>query len=129
MINAIVSMPSPFYGNSITEALTKTGKFRVRNLKRCSEKGILTACRDARADVVLMGVSVVQSYTLPERTEIARQIRARFPDCKIILFVDENVSDAQTAGITMLRQVRIIDGFLYASGSMEYLVATMESII
>ena len=59
---------------------------------------------------------------------VIRDIRAKAPECRIVLFLDELVSPEQTVGVKNLRQARLIDGFLYASGTMEYLVATLESI-
>ena len=38
------------------------------------------------------------------------------------MFLDERISEEQTEGVKQLRQARLIDGFLYASNSMEYLV-------
>ena len=49
-------------------------------------------------------------------------------DEPIVLFLDERVSEEQTEGVKQLRQARLIDGFLYASNSMEYLVDTLESL-
>ena len=141
MINLAISMPGQFYRDAITKVLEKTGNFRVQPLEEHTKKtqggenlGYLLTARDGppnmwnTPDVALLGVSVYQGYTLRERQELIQELKTRAPDCRIVLFVDELVSPEQTEGITTLRQARLIDGFLYASGTMEYLIATLESI-
>ena len=128
MINTVVNMPSAFYGDSITAALEQTGNFRVRNLSQSAPMAVEAAIRETDADILLMGVSVVSGFTLAAREKISRRTRIAFPRCKIVLLVDERVSEAQTAGVKALAQVRLADDFLYASGSMDYLVAKLETI-
>ena len=127
MINLAISVPGKFYTDAITEALEKTGNFRVWPLEESREAaGNLSMIRGP--EVVLLGVSVRQGFTLKERQGVIRGLRERAPNCKIVLFLDEHISPEQTRDVTSLRQARLIDGFLYASGTMEYLVATIESI-
>ena len=130
MINLAISMPGKFYLEAITKALEKTGNFRILTMDekkdgRLIKEGMPFA---AKPDVVLLGVSVLQGFTLEERQSVIKKVRERAPNCKIVLFLDEVVSKEQTEGVKSLKQVRLIDGFLYASGTMEYLVATLESI-
>ena len=142
MIQLAISMPGQFYGDAITKALEKSGNFRVRRLEDFSRDGPAEPVDEVRnkeewksaawkgtaPEVALLGISVHQGYTLKERREIIQGLRARAPDCRIVLFLDELVSPEQTEGVKSLKQARLIDGFLYASGTMEYLVATLESI-
>lgn len=120
MIDVWISVPGKFYLDAITKALERTGNFRV--------KPLTDSVQELSADIALLGISVVQGYTLNERRELIGKIREAQPNCKIVLFLDEVVSSEQTEGVTSLKQARVIDGFLYASGTMEYLVATLESI-
>ena len=119
MINLAISVPGKFYTDAITSALERTGNFRVQPLKEDARDG---------PDVALLGVSVHEGYTLKERRSLIESIHGRAPNCKVVLFLDELVSPEQTAGVKSLKQARVIDGFLYASGTMEYLVATLESV-
>ena len=124
MINLAISVPGNFYRDAITKALEKTGDFRVRAL----EEYDFEAPKADKPEVALLGVSVHQGFTLKERRVDIQNIRNRAPNCRIVLFLDELVSPEQTEGVKNLKQARLIDGFLYASGTMEYLVATLESI-
>ncbi len=124
MINLAISVPGKLYTDAITKALEKTGNFRISPL----EGGSRDELYHSELDVALLGVSVHQGYTLKERQKNIQQLRECAPNCKIVLFLDEVVSPEQTNGVKSLKQARLIDGFLYASGTMEYLVATLESI-
>ena len=154
MINLALSVPGNFYTDAITKALEKTGNFRVQPLivsdrdmakgrepteqtdtdgdrKQSNLKDMLREYEragKAPPDVALLGVSVYPGYTLKERQDVIRGLRASTPNCKIVMFIDELVSPEQTDGVKSLKQARLIDGFLYASGTMEYLVATLESV-
>ena len=119
MINLAISVPGKFYTDAITIALEQTGNFRVQPLKEDARDG---------PDVALLGVSVHEGFTLKERHEVIKSLRTRQPNCRIVMFIDELVSPEQTEGVIDLKQARVIDGFLYASGTMDYLVATLESI-
>ncbi|MBR4731800.1 MAG: hypothetical protein IK081_03430 [Lachnospiraceae bacterium] len=120
MIQLAISVPGQFYSDAITKALEQTGNFRVRQMEEDLTPEL--------PEVALLGVSVHQGYTLKERKSQIQRIRERAPNCRIVLFLDELVSPEQTEGVKSLKQARLIDGFLYASGTMEYLVATLESI-
>lgn len=130
MINLAISMPGKFYLEAITKALEQTGNFRIRTMDEKTKEGFINEGMPfaVKPDVVLLGVSVLRGFTLEERRNVIQSIRERAPNCKIVLFLDEVVSKEQTEGVKSLKQARLIDGFLYASGTMEYLVATLESI-
>ena len=143
MIEVAISMPGRFYGDAITKALEQTGNFRVRVLDEnrfigdggaksieCSKWISAGGFLETRhgPDVALLGVSVVRGYTLGDRENLIRKIRENASECRIVLFLDEEVSREQTDGVKSLKQAKVIDGFLYASGTMDYLVATLESI-
>ena len=120
MTEVAISMPGKFYLDAISKALEQTGNFRVKTLAEPLEGD--------KPDIALLGVSVLNGYTLGERRSLIERIREKLPSCRIVLFLDEVVSREQTEGVKNLKQARVIDGFLYASGTMEYLVATLESI-
>lgn len=142
MIRLGISVPGKLYTDAITKALEETGNFRVCPLEEVcpyvfgekSEAGednsirSTMAWKESEPEVVLLGVSVRQGYTLKERRDVIERLRERQPNCRIVLFLDELVSPEQTTGVKNLKQAKLIDGFLYASGTMDYLVATLESV-
>ncbi|MBO7450544.1 MAG: hypothetical protein J6U54_09260 [Clostridiales bacterium] len=126
MIRIAMDLPGQFYSEAIGDALGKTGNFRVSSL---IEKNKLPedTVREYRPDEVLLGISTLSGYTLVDRMFFIRKVRRMAPLCKIILFFDESVSEEITEGVKSLKQCRLIDGFLYSSLPMNYLVATLES--
>ena len=153
MIDLAISMPGEFYRDAITRALERSGNFRVTALaERYGGRGLGSdtaktsggpgnmgngksggggpggAAGPPDPEVALLGISVAKGYTLGERKKVIERIRHELPECKILLFLDEEVSPEQTEGVKQYRQAKLIDGFLYASGTMEYLVATLESL-
>ena len=135
MVNILLSVPGKFYQDAITDALEQTGNFRVCSPeeKKSSfnregpDDGLLGKAWEG-AEIALLGISVQKGFTLGERKEVIRKLREEKPECRIVLFIDEVVSPEQTEGVKNLKQAKLIDGFLYASGTMDYLVATIESI-
>ena len=128
MIDLAISMPGEFYRDAITRALERTGNFHVTALaEHYGGGGPGGAAGPPEPEVALLGISVARGYTLGERKKVIDRMRQELPECKIFLFLDEGVSPEQTEGVKQYRQAKLIDGFLYASGTMEYLVATLES--
>ncbi len=128
MIKLLVNMAGDFYADCTALALERTGNFRVEKHQEPDAETMELRLREFPADVLLLGVSVLSGYTVEDRKPLIRAVRSRLPESRIVLFLDERVSEEQTEGVKQLRQARLIDGFLYASNSMEYLVDTLESI-
>ena len=128
MIKLLVNMAGNFYADCTAQALERTGNFRVEKQTSPEPESMELRLREFPADILLLGVSAVCGYTVEDRTPIIRSVRRKLPDSRIVLFLDEQVSREQTQGVKHLRQAHLIDGFLYASNSMEYLVDTLESI-
>ena len=122
MIKLLVNMAGDFYADCTALAL------RVEKHPEPDAETMELRLREFPADVLLLGVSVLSGYTVEDRKPLIRAVRSRLPESRIVLFLDERVSEEQTEGVKQLRQARLIDGFLYASNSMEYLVDTLESI-
>ena len=128
MIKALVNMTGAFYADCIAEALARTGNFRVEKQTEADAGALELRLRAFPADVVLLGVSLLAGYTVTDRLPVICGARRMLPRSRIVLFLDEQLSPEQTESVKQLRQARLIDGFLYASNSMDYLVDTLESI-
>ena len=129
MIRSVISMSSSFYSDSILAALDRTGNFRAKNLPPGGRERLAGLCREFDADLVILGISWVQGFRLEERRDAIVDIRDTLPGCKIVLYVDEAANPDQLEGIKSLRFARLIDAFVYASCTMEYLIDTLESVI
>ncbi len=128
MIKLLVNMAGDFYADCTALALERTGNFRVEKHPEPDPEALELRLREFPADVLLLGISVLSGYTVEDRKPLIRAVRRRLPESRIVLFLDERVSEEQTEGVKQLRQARLVDGFLYASNSMDYLVDTLETI-
>ena len=101
---------------------------RLEKLTEPDAEALELRLRTFPADVLLLGVSLLAGCTVQDRLPVIRSVRRSLPQSRIVLFLDERLSPEQTESVKQLRQARLIDGFLYASNSMDYLVDTLESI-
>ena len=128
MIKILVNMPGDFFADATAGALQRTGNFRVEKQQAPEAEALVRRLGSFPADIVLLGISVLAGYRVEDRLSAVRAIRGQLPKSRIVMFLDERISEEQTEGVKQLRQARLIDCFLYASNSMEYLVDTLESI-
>jgi hypothetical protein len=128
MTKLLVNMAGDFYADCTALALERTGNFRVKKHSEPDAETMELQLREFPADVLLLGISVLSGYTVEDRKPLIRAVRSRMPESRIVLFLDERVSEEQTEGVKQLRQARLVDGFLYASNSMDYLVDILETI-
>ena len=128
MTKLLVNMAGDFYADCTALALERTGNFRVEKQAEPDLEAMELRLHSFPADVLLLGVSLLAGYTVQDRLPLIRSVRRTLPGSRIVLFLDERLSPEQTGGVKRLRQARLIDGFLYASNSMDYLVDTLETI-
>ena len=128
MTRLLVNMAGDFYADCTALALERTGHFRVEKQAEPDLDAMELRLRTFPADVLLLGVSLLAGYTVQDRLPLIRSVRRTLPGSRIVLFLDERLSPEQTGDVKQLRQARLIDGFLYASNSMDYLVDTLETI-
>lgn len=131
MINLAISIAGDFYRTAITEALEETGNFRVFRMTG-DGGGRPPELRDEWGKlpnwkIALLGISPAAGFTLKERRSLIDMLRRELPDCRIVLFLDEYAAQNQTEEVKTYRQAGLIDDFVYASGTMGYLIAKLES--
>ena len=128
MIKLLLNMAGDFYADCTAEALERTGNFRVEKRAATDAETLELHLREFPADVLLLGVSPVRGYTAEDRMPLIHAARRKLPRSRIVLFLDERISPEQTERVKQFRQARMVDGFLYASNSLNYLVDTLETI-
>ena len=129
MFNILISMPDTLYRKGIEDALRRTGDFRVFTASAEDPEVIAGACSQQHMDILVMYVSVQPAFRSERRKETAALVRRQLPSCRIVILLDESVSELQTEGVKNLRQARLIDSCIYSSCTMEYLVDTLQTIV
>ena len=128
MRELVVSMQNTLLSEAVARSLSETGEFRVEQVLPGKTGDTFSLCRAAQADILLMEVSRLSTYTLENRLKLIDRVRAALPQCKFVLLCDEN-SDAELARrVKCARQDRLIDAFLYASVTPAYLAAALDAL-
>ena len=128
MRDVVVSMQNTLLSETVARSLAETGEFRVEQVLPGKSGDTFSLCRAAQADILLMEVSRLPSYTLESRLKLIECVRRAMPGCKCVLLCDEN-SDAELAQqVKCARQDRLIDAFLYASVTPAYLTAALDAL-
>ena len=85
-------------------------------------------CRSHRPDVLLMEVKAYSPWMFPERMAICERVRRSLPECRIILFVDDESDRELTERVRQARRTRKIDAFLFGSVSDNYFASVIDSV-
>ena len=128
MKNIVVSVQNVLLSEAIVSALRQRGHFMCQQVAPNRPQEILTACRVARADVLLMEVNRFPFAALENRLECGDQVRQQLPACRIVLLCDEVADPELAEQVVRVRQLGRIDGFFYASVTAGYLSAALESM-
>lgn len=129
LIRIKLDLAGELFTEGIGQTLTRTGNFRVDEVLPGTVEAKARVCVMGRPDVLLLGVSLIDGYTIEQRERLIRTVRPELPNCKIVLLVNESMSDSVTARVKALKTAGVIDGFLYTSVSLDYLTAMLETII
>ena len=129
MTRVVINVSGGLYASGIELALKKTGEFRTAVLRSGDEEEILLTCREQQADVLLLGVSPVAGFGVRERTSLIARVRRALPGCRIVLIVDDSVSEDVNEDVKSMKQTGVIDAFLFTSATnFSYLAAILQSI-
>ena len=85
-------------------------------------------CRSHRPDVLLMEVKAYSPWMFPERMEICERVQRRLPDCRIILFVDDESDCELTEKVRQAKRDGRIAAFLFGSVSDNYFASVIDSV-
>lgn len=129
MIRVVINVSGGLYASGIELALKKSGEFRTAVLRSGDTEQILLTCREQKADVLLLGVTPAPGFGVRERTELIARVRRALPRCRIVLIVDDSVSESVNEDVKSLKQTGVIDAFLFTSATnFSYLEAILQSI-
>ena len=129
MTRVLINVSGSLYASGIELALKKNGNFRTAVLRSGNPEQVLTACREQKAEVLLLGVTPMPGFTVRERRELIARLRRELPACRLVLIVDDSVSEDVNEDVKTLKQTGVIDAFLFTSAAnFSYLSAILQSI-
>ena len=85
-------------------------------------------CRSHRPDVLLMEVKAYSPWMFSERMDICKKMKQTMPECRIILFVDDESDSDLTAKVRQAKRDGVIDAFLFGSVSDNYFASVIDSV-
>ena len=85
-------------------------------------------CADTQANVLIMEVTAYTLWKIEERMKIRDEVKSYYPDCKIVLVVDENTEKKLANKVRRAKKDGLIDNFLYGSVSSAYLSAVIDAL-
>ena len=89
---------------------------------------IVDDCKWIAPYALLMEVTGYSPWKLEERLKIRDAVKAKDPECKIVLVVDENAEKEVAKRIKQAKKDGIIDQFIYGSISASYLADIVDSL-
>ncbi len=95
-----------------------------------SDSPELTAewCGLHKPDVLLMEVKAYSPWLFPERMEITKKVRKSNPECRIVLFVNDENDEEISENVRRAKRDGFIDAFLFGSVSENYFASVIDSV-
>ena len=128
MKNIVISMQNTLLSEAIARAFSDTGEFRIEQILPGKTNDTLSLCCAMQAEILLMEVSRLPTYTLESRLKLIECVRRAMPNCKFVLLCDENGDPELARRVKIARQDHKIDAFFYTSVTPGYLTAAVEAL-
>ena len=81
-------------------------------------------CKTHRPDVLLMEVKAYSPWMFKERMAIRDKVKRNTESCRVILFVDEDLTEK----VRHAKRECLIDAFLFGSVSENYFASVIDSV-
>lgn len=89
---------------------------------------VVDDCKWIAPYALLMEVTGYTPWKLCERMKIRDSVKALYPECKIVLIVDENAEREIAKQIKQMKKDGLIDQFIYGSISATYFADIIDSL-
>ena len=127
MRRVIVDMHNALFADAISAALKNSDSdFCVDRIETPGKTTGLCSC--AQADILIMEVTACTPWKLEERMKIRNEVKAKKPDCRVVLVVDENTQQKLADKVRRAKQDGLTDNFIYGSVSAAYLSAVIDAL-
>lgn len=127
MRRIVVNMQNVLFCNAIADTLRRSGNglevYTVDLLDR-----VVDECKWIAPYALLMEVTGYTPWKLCERLKIRDAVKAKNPECKVVLIVDENAEKEVAKQVKQAKKDSLIDQFIYGSISASYLADIVDSL-
>ena len=127
MRRVVIDMQSFMFADATAKALKRfDSDYEVYLAEKPAQT--LNLCIEYKTNVLLMEITEYSPWMFSERVEILKQLKAKSPQCKVVLVVDENTSKPLAEKVRQAKKDGLINQFLFSSVSSEYLVAAVDAV-
>ena len=127
MRRVVVDIQNALFADAISTALKNfDSDFYVCQSEKPEKTTDL--CSYAQADILIMEVTGYTPWKLEERIKIRDEVKAKNPNCKVVLVVDENTEQKLADRVRQTKKDGLIDNFIYGSVSATYLSAVIDAL-
>lgn len=127
MKRIVVNMQNSLFCNAIADTLRRLGNelepYTINEVDKVVEE-----CKWLTPYALLMEVTGYTPWKLCERMKIRDEVKKWWPECKIVLIVDENAEKEVAEQVKQAKKDGLIDQFIYSSISSTYLSAIVECL-
>lgn len=127
MRRIVIDMQNILFADAVAEALRNFDSDLEPFMSESPDK-TLSLCDTVLANVLIMEVTTYPSRTLEERLKIRNALKQKYPDCKIVLVVDENTERKLADRVRQAKKDGLVDNFIYGSVSSSYLSAVIDAL-
>ena len=127
MRRILINMQNALFCNAISETLRRSGNELAPYTVDQPDR-VIDECKWVMPYAILMEVTGYTPWRLEERMKIRDAVKALFPECKIVLIVDENAEKEVAKLVKQTKKNGLIDQFVYGSISASYLADIVDSL-
>ena len=127
MRRILINMQNALFCNAISETLRRSGN-ELDPYTVDSPDKVIDDCKWIAPYALLMEVTGYTPWKLEERMKLRDMVKGLYPDCKIVLIVDENAEKAVARKVKQAKKDGLIDQFIYGSISATYLADIVDSL-
>ena len=127
MRRIVVNMQNVLFCNAIADTLRRSGNGLEVYTVDLPDR-VVDECKWIAPYALLMEVTGYTPWKLCERLKIRDAVKAKNPECKVVLIVDENAEKEVAKQVKQAKKDSLIDQFIYGSISASYLADIVDSL-
>lgn len=127
MRRVLINMQNTLFCNAISETLRRSGN-ELEPYTVDSPDQVVDECRWIAPYALLMEVTGYAPWRLEARLKLRDHVKALYPECRIVLIVDENAERAVAKQVKQSKKDGLIDQFIYSSISATYLADIVDCL-
>lgn len=127
MRRIVINMQNVLFCNAIADTLRRSG-YELEPYTVDAPERVVDDCKWIAPYALLMEVTGYTPWKMCERMKVREAVKALYPDCKIVLIVDEKADKAVAEQVRLAKKDGLIDQFIYGSISASYLADIVDCL-